>query len=69
MRSGNNKKEENIEYYKSKDITSYINKFEKLCFVGYLLCMNESSDDTDIEILKICVPLSLFFKVFIVSTL
>ena len=64
MRSENNKKEKNIEHRQSKAIMSYISKFAKLCFVGNLLCIQESSDDTDIEFLKICVPLSLFSKVF-----
>ena len=64
MRSENNKNEKNIEFRQSKAIMAYINKFEKLCFVGNLLCIKEHSEDPNIEYLKICVPLSLFFKNF-----
>ena len=64
FRSENNKNEKNIEFRQSKAIMAYINKFEKLCFVGNLLCIKEHSEDPHIEYLKICVPLSLFVKVF-----
>ena len=43
---------------------SYINNFEKLSFVGNILCFQQQTDKPDIEYLEICVPLSLFFKAF-----
>ena len=61
MRSEKNEKVvKNIEYRQSKAITFYINKFEKLFFVGNLFCIKEYSDESDIEDLKICVP--IFFS-------
>ena len=37
---------------------------KKLCFVGSLPCIKETSDDPETEDLNFCVPISLFFKVF-----
>ena len=64
LRTNNNKDEKKIEFRQSKAILSYINNFEKLSFVGNILCIQQQTDEPDIEYLKICVPLSLFFKVF-----
>ena len=64
LRTNNNKDEKKIEFRQSKAIMSYINNFEKLSFVGNILCIQQQTDEPDIEYLKICVPLSLFFKVF-----
>ena len=33
-------------------------------FVGDIFCIQQQTDVPDIEYLKICVPLSLFFKAF-----
>ena len=43
---------------------SQIKNFEKLCFVGNILCIQQQTDEPDIDNLKICVPLSLFFEAF-----
>ena len=64
LRTNNNKDEKKIEFRQSKAIMSYINNFEKLSFVGNVFCIQQQTDEPDIEYLKICVPLSLFFKVF-----
>ena len=63
--SANNTKDENkIEFRQSKTIMSYINNLEKLIYVGNILCIQQQTDEPDIEYLKICVSLSLFFKAF-----
>ena len=64
LRTNNTKDEKKIEFRQSKAIMSYINDFEKLSFVGNILCIQQQTDEPDIEYLKICVPLSLFFKAF-----
>ena len=64
LRANNTKDENKIEFRLSKAIMSYINNFEKLSFVGNILCFQQQTDEPDIEYLKICVPLSLFFKAF-----
>ena len=64
LRTNNNKDEKKIEFRQSKAIMSYINNFEKLSFVGNILCIQQQTEEPDNEYLKICVPLSLFFKVF-----
>ena len=63
-RTNNNKDEKKIEFRQSKAIMSYINNFEKLSFVCNILCIQQQTDEPDIEYLKICVPLSLFFLKF-----
>ena len=42
----------------------YIINFEKLCFVGNIIFIQQQTNEPDIGYLKICVPLSLFFKAF-----
>ena len=64
LRANNTKDENKIEFRQSKAIMSYINNFEKLSFVGNILCIQQQTDEPDIEYLKICVPLPLFFKAF-----
>ena len=67
LRTNKNKDEKKIEFRQSKAIMSlikYINNFEKMSFGGIILCVQQQTDEPDIESLKICVPLSLFFKVF-----
>ena len=64
LRANNTKDEKKIEFRQSKAIMSYINNFEKLSFVGNILCIQQQTDEPDVENLKICVPLSLFFKAF-----
>ena len=64
LRANNTKDEKKIEFRQSKSIMSYNNNFEKLSFVGNILCIQQQTDEPDIEYLKICVPLSLFFKAF-----
>ena len=64
LRTNNTKDEKKIEFRQSKAIMSYINNFEKLSFVGNILCIQQQTDEPDIEYLKISVPLSLFFKAF-----
>ena len=41
LRSNNIKDEKKIEFRLSKAITSYINNFEKLSFVGNILCIQQ----------------------------
>ena len=43
---------------------SSIDIFEKLSFVGNILRIQQQTDEPDIEYLKICVPLSLYFRAF-----
>ena len=62
LRTINNKDEKKIGFRQFKAIMSYNNDFEKLSFVGNILCIQKQTDQPDIEFLKICVPLSLFFK-------
>ena len=64
LRANKTKDEKKIEFRQSKAIMSYINNFEELSFVGNILCIQQQTDEPDIEYLKICVPLSLFFKAF-----
>ena len=64
LRANNTKDEKKSEFRQSKAITPYINNFEKLSFVGNIFCIQQQTDEPDIEYLKICVPLSLFFKHF-----
>ena len=37
---------------------------KKLSYVGNILCIQQQTDEPDVDYLKICVPLSLFFKAF-----
>ena len=64
LRANNTKDEKKIEFRQSKAIRSFTNNFEKLSFVGNILCIHQQTDEPDIEYLKICVSLSLFFKAF-----
>ena len=64
LRTNNTQDEKKIEFRQSKAIMSYINNFEKLSFERNILCIQQQTDEPDIENLKICVPLSLFFKAF-----
>ena len=64
LRANNTKDEKIIELRQSKAKMSYINNFEKLSFVGNILCSQQQTDEPDIEYLKVFVPLSLFFKAF-----
>ena len=57
LRANNTKDEKKVEFRQSKAIMSYINNFEKLSFVGNILCIQQQTDEPDIECLKICVPL------------
>ena len=41
LRTNNNKDEKKIEFRQSKAIMSYINNFEKLSFVGNILCIQQ----------------------------
>ena len=64
VRTENTKDEKKIRFRISKAIISYINNFEKLCFVGNVFCIQQKTDETDIEYLKDCVPLQLICKAF-----
>ena len=64
LRINNTIDEKKIEFRQSTAIMSYINNFVKLSFVGNILCIQQQTDQPDIEYLKICVPFSLFFKAF-----
>ena len=59
LRTNNRKDEKKIEFRQSKAIKSYINSFKKLSFVGNILCIQQQTDEPDIEYLNICVPFSL----------
>ena len=59
-----NKDLKTIENRQSKAITNYLNNFENLCINGNLLCIKEQTDDPNTELIKVCVPISLFIKTF-----
>ena len=59
-----NKDLKTIENRQSKAITNYLNNFENLCIIGNLLCIKEQTDDPNTELIKVCVPISLFIKTF-----
>ena len=48
LRTNNTKEEKKIEFRQSKAIMSYINNFEKLSFVGNILCIEQETGEPDI---------------------
>ena len=59
-----NKDEKNVKFRQSKAMKMYLNNFENLCLIGNILCIKQPTEDPNIQKIKICAPLSLFFKIF-----
>ena len=59
-----NKNEKKVKFRQSKAMKTYLNNFENLCLIGNILCIKQPTEDPNIQNIKICAPLSLFFKIF-----
>ena len=59
-----NKDSKIIHYRQSKALSSYLNKFELLSLLGKFFCIEQTSDNPEVKEIKICVPMSLFIKLF-----